>query len=59
MIITVYRVDYYNADASTLPIMVEISDCESSHRDCRLRYAGFNKSLTKFDNLTTAHQDSI
>ncbi len=59
MIITVYRDDYYNADASPTPGVAEINVVKQRNGNAGCVMLNFNQSLTKFENLTATHQDSI
>jgi replicative DNA helicase len=59
IIISVYRDDYYNVDTSPSPGLAEINIVK--HRNGTTGYVmlAFNKSLTRFENVTTTDQDSI
>lgn len=59
LIITVYRDDYYNREASHSPCVVEINVVKHPNGITGFVKLAFNKSLTKFENLTNTHQDSI
>jgi replicative DNA helicase len=52
LIITVYRDDYYNHDASHSPNVAEISVVKHLNGTTGFVVLAFNKSLTKFENLT-------
>jgi len=58
-IITVYRDDYYNAAASLTPGVAEIHVVKQRNGNVGWVTLTFNKALTKFENLTATHQDSI
>ncbi len=59
MIITVYRDDYYNHEASHSPRVAEINVVKHLNGATGCVMLAFNKSLTKFENLNTTHQDLI
>jgi replicative DNA helicase len=54
-IITVYRDDYYNGDASPSPGVAEIGVVKHASGNTGCAMLAFNKSLAKFENLTTNH----
>jgi replicative DNA helicase len=59
MIITVYRDDYYTSDASQSPGFAEISVVKHRCGNTGCVRLAFNKSLTKFENLASTHQEYL
>jgi replicative DNA helicase len=59
MIITVYRDDYYTHNASPSPGIGEINVIKNTTGATGCVRLAFNQSLTKFENLSTIHQDFI
>ncbi len=59
MIITVYRDDYYNAEASTTPGIAEISVMKHLNGSTGCINLAFNKERARFENLTKTHQGSV
>ena len=59
MIITVYRDDYYTADASQSPGIAEINVVKHRSGNTGCVRLAFNKSLKQFENLASIKQESL